>query len=72
MIFFETEAKALPHLIHKEGTLTKFDRIHYTSTNGSEKPSLDVSNNSNVLPPQTAVTVADKQVASVCVRGAAE
>jgi hypothetical protein len=32
--------------------LTKFDEIHYTSTNGSEKPSLAVSKNSNVLPPQ--------------------
>ena len=54
----------------KKELLTKFDEIHYTSINGSEKPSLAVSNNSNVLPP--AVTVADKQAASVCVRGAAE
>ena len=36
----------------KKELLTKFDEIHYTSTNGSEKPSLAVSNNSNVLPPQ--------------------
>ena len=43
----------------KKELLTKFDEIHYTSTNGSEKPSL-------------AVTVADKQAASVRVRGAAE
>ena len=56
----------------KKELLTKFDEIHYTSTNGSEKPSLAVSNNSNVLPPQTAVTVTDKQAASVCVRGAAK
>ena len=56
----------------KKELLTKFDEIHYTSKNGSEKPSLAVSNNSNVLPPQTVVTVADKQAASVCVRGAAE
>ena len=60
----------LNSLIKKE--LTKFDEIQYTSTNGSEKPSLAVSNNSTVLPPQTAVTVADKRAASVCVRGAAE
>ena len=38
--------------IKKELLLTKFDKIHYTSTNGSEKTSLAVSNNSNVLPPQ--------------------
>ena len=56
----------------KKELLTKFDEIHYTSTNGSEKPSLAVSNNSNVLPPQTAVTVVDKQAASLCVRGVAE
>ena len=56
----------------KKELLTKFDEIHYTFTNGSKKPSLAVSNNSNVLPLQTAVTVADKQAASVCVRGAAE
>ena len=36
----------------KKELLTKFDGIHYTSTNGSEKPSLAVSNNSNVLPLQ--------------------
>ena len=36
----------------KKELLTKFDEIHYTFTNGSEKPSLAVSNNSNVLPPQ--------------------
>ena len=51
-VFFETEAKALLHLFIKKELLTKFDKIHYTSTNGSEKPSLAVSNNSNVLPPQ--------------------
>ena len=46
------EAKDLLHLFIKKELLTKFDEIHYTSTNGSEKPSLAVSNNSNVLPLQ--------------------
>ena len=56
----------------KKELLTKFYEIHYTTTNGSKKPSLAVSNNSNVLPPQTAVTITDKQAASVCMRVVAE
>ena len=36
----------------KKELVKKFDEIYYTSTNGSEKPSLDVSKNSNVLPLQ--------------------
>ena len=72
MFFLKWRQKPCLISFIKKELLTKFDKIHYTSTNGSEKPSLAISNNSNVLPPQTAVTVADKQASSVCVRGAAE
>ena len=53
VIFFVLKRRQKLCLISfiKKELVTKFDEIHYTSTNGSEKPSLAVSNNSNVLPP---------------------
>ena len=53
VIFFVLKQRQKLCLISfiKKELLTKFDEIHYTSTNGSEKPSLAVTNNSNVLAP---------------------